>query len=87
LLDAELLAEVYVELIGARQAKLVLADAAASRPGADNGIVALRARPSALSPRITPAEREEHRRFVATLGATAIWRDYLGERARTHDTE
>jgi DNA polymerase-3 subunit epsilon len=78
LLDAEILAEVYVELIGARQAQLVLADSSAGRGGPDEGIVALRGRPTTLAVRITPAEREAHRRFVATLGAHAIWRDYLG---------
>jgi hypothetical protein len=27
--------------------------------------------------RITAAEREAHRAFIETLGANAIWRDYL----------
>jgi DNA polymerase III subunit epsilon len=76
LLDAELLAEVYVELIGARQAQLVLAQAAA--PGRVSGepiIVLQRVVP--LLPAVTAEERTAHRAFVATLGEGAIWRDYV----------
>ncbi len=76
LLDAELLAEVYVELIGARQAQLVLAQSAA--PAQAGGVVTvLRERPAPLPARLTADERAAHRRFVAGLGANAIWRDYL----------
>ena len=76
LLDAELLAEVYVELIGGRQASLILVETgratatpAASRPPSPP-------RPIALPPRLTDAELEAHRAFIATLGDKAIWRDY-----------
>jgi DNA polymerase III subunit epsilon len=78
LLDAELLAEVYVELTGKRQARLSLIDepAGATQPG----IVAIvRVRPAPLLPRISAAEREAHRAFVATLGEKAIWKDYLAD--------
>jgi DNA polymerase-3 subunit epsilon len=75
LLDAELLAEVYVELTGKRQARLGLIDVAVVTPQG-GAIVALRARPAPLAPRLTDAEREAHRAFVATLGEKAIWRDY-----------
>jgi DNA polymerase III subunit epsilon len=76
LLDAELLAEVYVELIGARQAQLVLAQSTGPRqaPGAP---IIVRRRSLPLAPRISEEERAEHRRFVATLGEAAIWREYL----------
>jgi DNA polymerase-3 subunit epsilon len=77
LVDAELLAEVYLELTEARQAQLGLA-AAVSGPTRAGGIeVALRARPIRLAPRITEAERAEHQAFIATLGEKAIWNDYL----------
>jgi DNA polymerase-3 subunit epsilon len=76
LLDAELLAEVYVELIGARQAQLVLAQAAAPVRALDDSII-VRERPSPLVPRLTAEERAAHRSFVATLGEGAIWRDYI----------
>jgi DNA polymerase III subunit epsilon len=76
LLDAELLAEVYVELIGARQAQLILSQAAALTPVAGDLIV-IRERPQPLVPRLSADERAAHRAFIATLGENAIWRDYL----------
>jgi DNA polymerase-3 subunit epsilon len=75
LLDAEILAEVYLELIGARQASLGLGDTATDGAGVIR-FVAVRARPVPLIPRVTAAERAAHGAFVATLGAHAIWRDY-----------
>jgi len=75
LLDAELLAEVYVELTGKRQARLGLIDAVVMPQG--GAIVVVRVRPAPLAPRVTDAEREAHRAFVATLGEKAIWKDYL----------
>lgn len=76
LLDAELLAEVYVELIGARQAQLVLSQtmSPALAPGVT---ICIRERPVPLEPRVSAAEREAHRQFIATLGEAAIWRDYV----------
>ncbi len=75
LLDAELLAEVYVELIGARQAQLVLAQATVQVLASGEPIV-LRQRTAPLPPRLTDEERAAHRRFIATIGE-AIWRDYV----------
>jgi DNA polymerase-3 subunit epsilon len=75
LLDAELLAEVYLELVEARQAQLGLAVATGVVSGP--AIVAVRPRPTALIRAISAIERAAHRAFVATLGANAIWRDYL----------
>ena len=76
LLDAELLAEVYVELTGKRQARLSLLDEPA---GATQviGIAVVRVRPVPLIPRVSDAERDAHRAFVATLGDKAIWNEYL----------
>jgi DNA polymerase-3 subunit epsilon len=76
LLDAELLAEVYIELIGARQASLVLSQTAmpAGTPGA---IMVVRERTMALASRLSDEERAAHRSFVTTLGEAVIWRDYL----------
>ena len=75
LLDAELLAEVYVELIGARQAQLVLSQTAAPVYAGGETIV-LRERPVPLAERLTADQRAAHRRFIASLG-NAIWRDYV----------
>ncbi len=76
LLDAELLAEVYLELIEARQAQLGLA-AAVAGPALATGAAALPPRPTPLLPRLSEADRAAHRAFVATLGEKAIWNDYL----------
>jgi DNA polymerase-3 subunit epsilon len=81
LLDAELLAEVYLELIGARQAQLGLAESGARRGDGRDGAAVERRREVALTPRITDADRAAHRDFVATLGEKALWRDYLADSA------
>ncbi len=77
LLDAEILAEVYLELIGARQAQLVLVDTGAGDRRSADRIILPRTRPVPLLRRLSEAEREAHREFVATLGAGAIWLRYL----------
>jgi DNA polymerase-3 subunit epsilon len=76
LLDAELLAEVYVELTGKRQARLSLVEepVAISQQGV---ITVVRLRSEPLAPRLSDAEREAHLAFVATLGEKAIWNEYL----------
>ena len=76
LLDAELLAEVYVDLIEARQSQLILAesDGPRMRAGHDGP---RRQRETPLQPRVSEADREAHRAFIATLGDNAIWKEYL----------
>jgi DNA polymerase III subunit epsilon len=74
LLDAEILAAVYVELIGARQATLGLTEDAVGRAAA--GARAIVVRPEPLAARLTADEWVAHRAFVATLGDKAIWKDY-----------
>ena len=77
LLDSEILAEVYLELIGGKQVSLALiaenrvsgADAIATR------IVAA-PRPIPLPPRLTAYEFAAHEKLVATLGADSIWAQY-----------
>jgi DNA polymerase-3 subunit epsilon len=76
LLDAELLAEVYVELIGARQAQLVLSQTKAGARSAA-APATIRQRPTPLAGRISAEERAAHRSFISALGEAAIWRDYL----------
>jgi DNA polymerase-3 subunit epsilon len=78
LLDAEILAEVYVELIGARQAQLGLAGSGEQR-GNRGGTVTLRTRPAALGVRVSDTEREAHAKFVADLGENALWREYQSD--------
>jgi len=80
LLDAELLAEVYVELTGKRQARLSLVDEPINI-GQQGIITVVRVRPAPLAARISAEEREAHRAFVATLGEKSIWQDYLTDSA------
>jgi DNA polymerase-3 subunit epsilon len=75
LLDAELLAEVYAELMGGRQANLGLAIAAEPRPRRGEE-VPQQIRPQALAPRLTPADLTAHASFVSDLGKAAIWSLY-----------
>jgi DNA polymerase-3 subunit epsilon len=77
LLDAELLAEVYIDLIGARQSQLILAETHTERV-ASHGDAPRRQRPEPLAPRMTEADRAAHRAFVATLGDKPIWHDFFG---------
>src|SRR5438034_4498619 len=82
LLDAEILAEVYLELIGARQAQLILVETGSGSAGAAAPVIAIRVRPQPLPARLTQSEREAHVGCVATLGESAIWRDYLAAELR-----
>lgn len=77
LLDAELLAEVYVELTGKRQARLELATSGATVAADRAGPVTTRPRPAPLAPRLSEAEIADHRAFVGSLGSEALWNDYL----------
>ncbi|MFC5586705.1 DNA polymerase III subunit epsilon [Nitratireductor kimnyeongensis] len=77
LLDAELLAEVYIELIGGKQAALGL-EVSSGRDDAgqeaSQGLVRVSARPSPLPPRISEAERAAHDALVEKLGEKSLWR-------------
>jgi DNA polymerase-3 subunit epsilon len=74
LLDAELLAEVYLELAGGRQPGLGLSLPAAGVAGAAPGGRPRGPRPAPLPPRLTEAEGAAHAAFVQRMGAGAIWR-------------
>ena len=74
LMDSEILAEVYAELMGGRQATLVLASEAAIRQRTE--IVVRRERPVSLEALLTAEEAQAHGRFLGDLGDKAIWRDY-----------
>ena len=81
LLDSEILAEVYLELIGGRQRGL-LEESASSKTSTDEkaptsshysaGIA--RQRPRPLPNRITPEERSAHTNFIDEMGDRALWR-------------
>lgn len=79
LLDSELLAEVYIELIGGRQPDLGLVLASSSPILVGQGAAAARAAgPRPQRGHVTAAELAAHAAFVESLGPSALWRDYLG---------
>lgn len=84
LIDTELLAEVYLELTGGRQAGLGFGD----EPSRDDRVQASggnggggrkrvhppqRQRPTPLPPRLTDVERAAHRAFVDEMGEDTMW--------------
>jgi len=78
LLDSEILAEVYLELIGGRQPDLTFSNAGKkvvnmnmSEKGGQNQ------RPEALASRLNDDEKTEHQEFIETLGENVIWQDYI----------
>lgn len=73
LLDSELLAEVYLELIGGRQPDLTLTVVASGGAAAGDLGWTAPPRPRPLPPRITAEEAAAHARFVAELGEAALW--------------
>lgn len=87
LLDAEILADVYIELLGGRQAALGLGDIRTAQDGSAPAIVTRQAwtRPEPLPPRLTDAELTAHAAFLATLGEQRVWLDYVRE-TPTEDT-
>ncbi len=75
LLDAQLTARIYLELVGGRQTRLKLAPADSEIVVAE-GIVAsiVRQRPVPLASRLSAAEIAAHADFVAReLGSDAVW--------------
>ena len=74
LLDSEILAEVYLELIGGRQPGLVLAEVGASEKREDfSTTVHSKSRPEPLAPRLSAEEKEAHAAFVGAMGENALW--------------
>ncbi|PDT83549.1 DNA polymerase III subunit epsilon [Sinorhizobium sp. BJ1] len=78
LLDSELLAEVYIEMIGGRQAALglVTSEIGGLAVQADDGPIIVMQRERLLAPRLTEAEIAAHAALVSKIGAKAIWVKY-----------
>lgn len=72
LLDSEILAEVYLELIGGRQPDFGLSTTATETAN-DGDAWRPAPRPTPLPPRITEDERMSHEAFVKKLGDNALW--------------
>lgn len=73
LLDSELLAEVYIELTGGRQAALLLETTIRGTAPSFQARTSALLRPSPLAVRLTDEEIRLHQAFVAGLGESAIW--------------
>jgi DNA polymerase-3 subunit epsilon len=73
LLDAELLAEVYLELLGGRQPALLF-DAAGAAAASAQARKPVRPRPRVLPSLLTEAERLAHEVFLAGFPVPALWR-------------
>ena len=79
LLDSEILAEVYIELIGGKQAGLAFAveeDAGPAVGTVPRERARAQPRPVPLPPRLTAAEREAHAAFISGIGDKALWKRY-----------
>ena len=76
LLDSEILAEVYLELLGGRQPDLVLASSPAT--SVQNNVTQIsgkaKARETPLASLLTDAEKAAHSAFVERLGDSPLWK-------------
>ncbi|MFG6559098.1 DNA polymerase III subunit epsilon [Sulfitobacter sp. 1A15299] len=74
LLDSEILAEVYLELIGGRQPDFALSSAPERKTGEPDTRWMPKPRPTPLPSRLTEAEAAAHAEFVGKLGDDALWK-------------
>lgn len=85
LLDSEILADVYLELIGGRQTSLLLAGeeddfSGGSEDGQSGGMrqrAPARQRPSPLASRLTEGDIEAHMAFLKEIKGDSLWASYL----------
>lgn len=73
LLDSEILAEVYLELLGGRQSGFALTSNASSANNSSNNNWRARQRPTALASKLTKDESAAHDKFLQNMGDSAIW--------------
>jgi DNA polymerase-3 subunit epsilon len=78
LLDSELLAEVYIEMIGGRQAALGLVSSRSTDQAIelDDAPILIGQRPRPLPNRLSEADLAAHAALIAKIGAKAIWEKY-----------
>jgi DNA polymerase-3 subunit epsilon len=78
LLDSELLAEVYIELIGGRQTALVLGgpETVERRDARSEEVVMIRKRPVKLPTRLSATDIAAHQEMVKKIGEKAMWLKY-----------
>ncbi len=83
LLDAEILAEVYSELLGGKQAAMMLDSRARPQSGSSlTAVMAPQARPEPLMPLLNETEIAAHAAFVAGMGEKALWNRYIKRQER-----
>jgi DNA polymerase-3 subunit epsilon len=74
LLDSDLLADVYLELVGGRQPDFGLSEAkGTSQSSQQSAHWKPKARQTTLPPRVTVKETAEHDKFVSELGEDSVW--------------
>lgn len=81
LLDSELLADVYIEMIGGRQTALGLnvetgRDGYSDEEDGSDQPIVLEARPRPLAPRLSEAELAAHEKMIAGMGDKSLWKKY-----------
>jgi DNA polymerase-3 subunit epsilon len=79
LLDSMLLAGVYVELLGERQATLVFNGEGRAEGAGGTGPGSALQRPIALPSTLSAEEKAAHAEFVRSLGPSALWLQYANE--------
>ncbi len=77
LLDAQLLAEVYIELIGGRQGSLFLGDFEEGNTGNAIVISVRGPRPTPLPSRLSDADLAAHAALIGHFEGRPIWLDYI----------
>jgi DNA polymerase-3 subunit epsilon len=73
LLDSEILAEVYLELVGGRQPDLVLANTGGRSASEAEEAWRPSPRPSPLGTKLTEDEKAAHSAFITKMGGDALW--------------
>ena len=86
IIDARILAQVYLELAGGRQHALGLMDMLlGNSDGPGSTAVQYGPRPQPLAPRLTDQARRAHAEFIASLGGTPLWQGWLRQAAEEKD--
>lgn len=76
LLDAELLTDVYIEMLGGRQAALGLSasNTVEVERSSDDEVVVIGERPTPLPPRVSASDIHAHAALIDRIGENALWR-------------
>ena len=82
LLDAEILAEVYIELLGGRQKDLGLSvETQVIAHTTTSARIRVDARPRPLPQRLSPEDLDRHAKFISGFGSAILWNDYIRQKA------